>query len=1111
MFLDKRVETNQPRENFSPRLCVFAPLRLCVLILFLSVAILAQNKFENRQIVNVEIAFAETGRERSAAPQFLAIVRSALGDRYSAVQVRDALQALYDSGRIVSASVEATEVGADGVNLRFIIKRKTIAERVVVEIGNFVGDEVTEQELLLRLNLLNPGTAITEQTLTANADLILEYLRERGYFKAEVKFTQQNLQDATRVGVTFTVTPGAQAKVENFNINIEGFAGEIAKIRKDLQLQPGEFYSRERLEKDVETIREALRQEKFLAPQLDEPKVVYDGDKNTITVDLNGKVGPTVNIIVDAADEKVGDKTQTKLFSVKREGTLDYSAIVEGSRRLRNYFQEKGYFFADVMAVCSVKPEFTEEEASETQNETESLCSALSGAELSNRVVDVKYRADLNRKLKLVDMRIEGTNEFTIQDIQTVLESQEANILGFIPYFGYGRGYTSNELMEDDRRTIRNLMYELGYRKADVQVRQGVSLTGDDLILTFVVTEGIRTRIEDVEITGNKAFDEATLKAKLPELIGKPFSRARMRNGAREIGAFYSREGFYDAKVTYSIVELGADAVGDRVKIVYNVENEGKKVFVNRILINGNERTKRDAILKAITLKNGQVLRSADIFTSEQNLYGTDAFSLVDIKTEPAGENDNGDRLSDIIINVEEKAPRLITYGGGFSTDSGVNAFFDIRHFNLFGNLQQGGAQIRVSRLKQLAQIDFINPRFMRDGRNSDGIIRYAPLTFTAMYQRDSTITRFFRSAFDRGTFGIVQRVDEDGNPIDEFGADTGVPTINRLTLSLETSRTISQKYRSIVFARYRFEDVRLYNIESLLIRDLLRPDSKVRISGFGFNFALDTRENCNVKYTILDIIAKGEPGNPCRYSPGDPTKGTYITAEYNISIPFLGANIGFHKFQASFYKFYTFKKLKNTTFAARAIIGLASVFKRNQSSTPSPFPELEGILPISERFFAGGSTSLRGFSFEEAGPRVAIVPQGIFRNAQGEQVFLDPFTVPFGGNGLAIVNIEARIPITDSIRAVPFYDGGNVFRRVGDIFNPPDVPAGDVVRANLRALWTNTVGLGLRLKTPVGGEFAVDYGFLLNPPRFLIPQQAGIGIYQLRQTQLHFRFTQAF
>jgi hypothetical protein len=94
----------------------------------------------------------------------------------------------------------------------------------------------------------------------------------------------------------------------------------------------------------------------------------------------------------------------------------------------------------------------------------------------------------------------------------------------------------------------------------------------------------------------------------------------------------------------------------------------------------------------------------------------------------------------------------------------------------------------------------------------------------------------------------------------------------------------------------------------------------------------------------------------------------------------------------------------------------------------------------------------------------------------------------------------------------VPFYDGGNVFRRAGEIFHRPSVPANDIDLHNQRAVWTHTIGLGLRLKTPVGGEFGVDYGFLLNPPEFLIPQAMGPpATYRLPQSHVHFRFSQAF
>ncbi|MGH9819549.1 MAG: BamA/TamA family outer membrane protein, partial [Pyrinomonadaceae bacterium] len=421
--------------------------------------------------------------------------------------------------------------------------------------------------------------------------------------------------------------------------------------------------------------------------------------------------------------------------------------------------------------------------------------------------------------------------------------------------------------------------------------------------------------------------------------------------------------------------------------------------------------------------------------------------------------------------------------------------------------LWQGGARVRWSERQQLVQFDFINPRFLHDGKD-----RFAPLTLSAEYQRDSTVTRFFRSAFDTGTFGIVQRIDENGKPIDEFGNNTGNPTINRLSLTAETNRTIDRKHRSVLFVRYRFEDVRLFNVDSLLIKDLLQPDARIRISGFGATFVRDTRENCNIKYTLLETIAKGAPGSPCRYNAGDPTRGDYLTAEYNASIPQMGANIGFNKFQASYNVYYTFPQFPKITFAGRAILGIANVFAKGNRFSSALFPDLDGILPISERFFAGGANTLRGFSFETAGPRVVIVPQGTFRNSHGDPVTLDPFTVPFGGNALAVVNMEARITLSKSIRAVPFYDGGNVFRKVSDIFNPPAAPPNDAFGQNLRALWSHTVGLGLRLKTPVGGEFGVDFGYLLNPPRFEIPQPVGPNaIYQLHREQFHFRFSQAF
>ncbi|MFT3743801.1 MAG: POTRA domain-containing protein [Pyrinomonadaceae bacterium] len=940
------------------------PLSYAVLVKRLAIAVFliavccfsafSQSKYDNLPVSKIEIAFTGAGKNDALAEEYRLMTRLAIGGTYSAPRIREAVAALYETNRVDTVVVTAAINAAGDVELKFEIKRKTQAERVSVVVGESDGDKITEQDLLFKLNLLTPGTAITEQTLQENASEILDYLRDRGYYRSEAVYERRPLQNENEVGVTFKVSPNDQARVEDFKINIDGNPKPIPE--KSLRLKKGGLYSRERLTADVAKIRETLRNQDFLAPELDEPRVTYDGDTNRITVTINGKVGPKVDVAVETEKGKLSKSVQTRLLPIKREGTLDYSAIVEGERRLANYYQEEGYFFAKATAYCSVTPQINDAENNLLPNDTIFLCGALGGQELMGRQVSVKYRVNLDRRLRLTQIRVRGTNKLTYEDIQTVLTSQEANLLGIVPVLGYGRGYTSETILDDDKSTVESLMAELGYQNAKVRVNQGVSLDGENLIITFEVEEGIPTVVTETAIVGNKAVSTADLEAQIPPITGRNYSRARTRNAVRKIAEYYSNLGYYDARVASRVIDPddAPDAKSNDVKVEFRVENEGKQVEVNRILIDGNENTKTPAVMKALAIKPGDLLKATDIYTSEQNLYGSDAFSRVEIKPQPAGDKSAERRLTDVIVKLDEQPSRLMSYGGGFSTDLGLSGFFDIRHVNLFGNLWQGGARVKVSQRQQLVQLDLINPRFLRDGEK-----RFAPLTFSAQYQRDTTVTRFFRSTFDKGTFGIVQRIDENGNPIDEFGANVSSPTINRLSLTAETNRTISRKSRSILFLRYRFEDVRLFNIESLLVKDILRPDAKTRISGIGATFVRDTRRNCSVKYSLLDLIAKGDESEPCRYNASDPTHGGYLTADYNVSVPQLGASIGFQKFQASYQFYYTFPALKNATLAARAILGAGKVFSADNRFTSANFPSLNGLLPISERFFAGGANNL--------------------------------------------------------------------------------------------------------------------------------------------------------
>lgn len=1066
----------------------------------------AQSEFEGARLGNVQVVVDGGPPNDGQGETYLQAIIETLGSTYATVRIRDAIELLYQQHDIAAVEVTAERAPDNAAALKFNLRKKAKAKRVTISIDPTTDAKVTEQELLFRLNLLDPGTFVTEEELQSNANAILEYLRERGFLRARVTYEQQATTSPSDVAVSFRVTPGEPTRVESVSINITGFQSE--KAAKTLKLKTGEIYTKDALIGDTERIRSALIKDGFLAPSLVAPQPIYDAEKNTISVVFAGNAGPKVEVAVETEKGDLGEGTKTRLLPIAREGTLDYAAIIEGERRLENHYQEKGYFFAEVTALCAVEP-VTPPGSPPSTGGTEAACSSLSSEDFTNQKAVVRYMVDLDRRLKLVDIRLRGTTLFTAEEIYPALESQRANLLGIIPIFGYGRGYTSERILEADTATIRSLLRELGYRDATVRANQGVSPNGENLIITFEVEQGLPTTVSSVEIKGNSAISTAQLTALLPPLEGQNFSRAKVRNGQRRLAEYYSNSGYFDASVDFSVDETPrTNANAERqFKIIYTIRNEGRRVYVDRILVTGNVKTREESIRRAAVLEEGTLLTSGDIYASEQNLYATDAFSLVEIKPQAAGVRPDGSRNVDVIINVVEQAPRLATYGGGFSTDYGADGFVDYRHFNFRGRLWQAGGRVSMSQRKQMVQIDFLDPRFLREEKD-----RFSPLALSVQYQRDETVTRFFRSAFDEGTFGIVQRVDENGDPIDVFGNPAGDPTLNRFRFSAETNRRLKRSDRSFLFLRYQFEDVRLFNLNSLLIKELLIPDSRIRISGFGATYVRDTRVNCSLKYTILEIIDKGEPVEPCRYNATDPTSGDYLTAEYNVSVPALGANIGFNKFQATYNIYRTFPRLRNITVAGRVVLGLASVFKEGDRFSAPEFPGLEEILPISERFFAGGSTTLRGYDFETAGPRVVVVPVGDFRDSDGNVVTLDPFTVPFGGNALVVTNVEGRIPVSRSIKVVPFYDGGNVYRKVGDIFGGSDLDPNDPFQRNLIVKWSHTVGVGLRIKTPIGGDFAIDYGYLLNPPTFVIPQLIGPPTnLTLGQSKIHFRFSQAF
>jgi outer membrane translocation and assembly module TamA len=185
-----------------------------------------------------------------------------------------------------------------------------------------------------------------------------------------------------------------------------------------------------------------------------------------------------------------------------------------------------------------------------------------------------------------------------------------------------------------------------------------------------------------------------------------------------------------------------------------------------------------------------------------------------------------------------------------------------------------------------------------------------------------------------------------------------------------------------------------------------------------------------------------------------------------------MGSQVGFVK---TFLQGFAYRQLpgtRNVVGVLGARVGLAGGFPRVVVREDGAGTIIVNDLPASERFYAGGDTTVRGFALDRLGTPETIDPAGF----------------PKGGQGLAVLNAELRVPVRGVLGMVAFIDAGNVF---------PTLDEMDLTE--LRA----AVGFGIRYRSPVG-PIRVDLGIKLD--RRMLPTGE-----RERPTALHISLGQAF
>lgn len=561
--------------------------------------------------------------------------------------------------------------------------------------------------------------------------------------------------------------------------------------------------------------------------------------------------------------------------------------------------------------------------------------------------------------------------------------------------------------LDADVSAIEDLYHRLGFAAAKVQA--GLELepaqtgaTEVPVLVRIVIGEGVRTNIGSVRFAGNQSIDEMTLGEALVLQAGRPFMPAQLAADRDEIQLLYANRGYQNATVDAQ-PEVSRD--GTRADVLFTVR-EGPQIFVDHVLVAGNARTSGETIERELRLTSGDPLGREAVNESQRRLLALGLFRRVQI-----AELRHGDETRrDLLVTVEEAPVTTIGYGGG-----GEGRLRVVRR------AESGGVAVE--------RLEFAPRAFFEIGRrNLFGKNRSVNLfTSISLHPKDSPTT-------SDGGYGLTEyRLLGTFREPRLFNTAADAFVTGTIEQQIRSSFYFSRRSASAELVRHLTREVSLsgsYQIQRTTVCEICPADRllidrvfpKYLLSSLSSSFIRDTRND-----------------------PIDPGAGEYFSANGQLAARRLGSEVGYLK---SFFTAQTFRTLPHAhriVFAGNARLGLATSF---------PNPKLQkNELPASERFFAGGDTTVRGFALDTLGVR--HVP-GL------ETDTIDRNGFPLGGNALVIFNAELRMPAWRGLGVVGFVDTGNVFARATDI---------DL------GMLRSAVGVGVRYKSPVG-PIRIDLGF---------------------------------
>lgn len=439
---------------------------------------------------------------------------------------------------------------------------------------------------------------------------------------------------------------------------------ETGTIRSYMLVQPGDPFDADRIDRSLKTL--------YATGLFQDVRLSRDGDTLVVRVVEN----PLVNRVAFEGNKKLTDDQLRPEMQLRPRAVFTPALADQDRQHILDMYAKRGYYSA------RVDPQIIR---------------------LDQNRVDVVFQINDGSATLISKIIFVGNHEFSESRLTEAINSREERWWRFLS--------TSDEYdperLNYDKELLRRFYLKNGY--IDFEVRSAKAELAPDrsgFFLTFNIREGERYRISKITITSQlRNLNGDDLRDALLVEEGDWYDGDLVGRSVEQMEREVHTRGYAFVDVKPRITR---DSEKHTVDLAFEV-GEGPRVYVERIDIQGNTRTKDKVIRREFRLAEGDAFNAEAVRRSRQRLQDLNYFNNVGIGTSPGSAPDK----AVLTASIEEKATGELTLGGGYSTDAGALLDIGLSERNLVGSGVSAGINGVLAQRRSSITASITDPYFL--------------------------------------------------------------------------------------------------------------------------------------------------------------------------------------------------------------------------------------------------------------------------------------------------------------------------------------------------------------------------------------------------------------